>query len=148
MEPRGVEICPFPLLLLLAFTTACATVQAVIPSLAAACNIQLVYVCYYLLVRSKVNLRCFCFREYELDSSKVLEQLSEEDQEKSISLLKRNLSRWGNLKMFSLVQKVADGIDFVDFLTNNCCQTYLDRTWFKTSIRDLPNIKVIVQFTL
>jgi len=29
-EPQGVEICPFPLLLLLAFTTACNTVQAVL----------------------------------------------------------------------------------------------------------------------
>ena len=31
----GVEICPFPLLWLLAFTTACTTVQAVMPSMAA-----------------------------------------------------------------------------------------------------------------
>jgi len=29
-EPLGVEICPFTLLWLLAFTTACTTVQAVI----------------------------------------------------------------------------------------------------------------------
>ena len=29
-EPHGVEICPFPLLWLLAFTTACTAVQAVI----------------------------------------------------------------------------------------------------------------------
>jgi len=30
LEPLGVEICPFPLLWVLAFTTACATVQALI----------------------------------------------------------------------------------------------------------------------
>ena len=29
LEPLGVEICPFPLLWLLAFTTTCTTVQAV-----------------------------------------------------------------------------------------------------------------------
>ena len=29
LEPLGVEICPFPLLWLLALTTACSTVQAV-----------------------------------------------------------------------------------------------------------------------
>jgi len=29
-EPQGVKICPFPLLWLVAFTTACTTVQAVI----------------------------------------------------------------------------------------------------------------------
>ena len=52
-EPQGVEIWPFPLLWLVAFTTACTTIQAVI------CIYVLVYVCIYVCVS-------VCFRYHVL----------------------------------------------------------------------------------
>jgi len=106
-------------------------------------KVLLTYLLTYL--RSKVISRCFCFREYEKDSSTVLEQLSEKDQSKTDGLLKRKLLKWGNQHMFSLAEKV-DGIDFV---RNNCCQSYLDKTWIgRTRECKWAHIKVIVQFTL
>jgi len=75
----------------------------------------------------------------------VLEQLYEKEQKKSFELLRRDLSRWGNQKMFSLAEKV-DGIDFVK---NYCCQTYLDQTWIgRTSKCDWAYIKVTDHLTL
>ena len=97
------------------------------------------------VLRSKVISICFCIREYEEDSSTVLEQLSEKEQKKSFELLKRDLSRWGKQKMFLLAEKV-DGTDFV---RNNCCQTYLDKTWIgRTRECDWAYIKVTDNPTL
>jgi len=96
-------------------------------------------------LHSNANFTCFCFREYEVDSSTVLEQFFEKDQSKTFKLITRKLSTWDNQNLFLLAEKV-DGIDFV---RNDCCQTYLDKTWIgRTSECDWANIKVIVQFTL
>jgi len=91
-------------------------------------------------------LECFCFREYEEDSSTVLEQFFEKDQFK---LIARKLSRWDNQNMVSLVEKMVDGNDFVVIVRNNCFQTYLDKTWNgRTSECDWAYMKVTDQLTL
>jgi len=94
-------------------------------------------------------LECFCFREYEEDSSTVLEQFFEKDQYTTFKLITRKLSRWDNQNMLSLVEKMVDGNDFVVIVRNNCCQTYLDKTWNgRTSECDWAYMKVTDQLTL
>jgi len=98
----------------------------------------LVNVCYLRI--TVYVLECFCFREYEEDSSTVLEQFFEKDQRKTFELIARKLSRW---------EKIVDGNDFVVIVRNNCCQAYLDKTWIgRTSVCDWAYMKVTDQLTL
>ena len=54
----GVEICPFPLLWLLAFTTACTTVQAVITCLKCSQNHSEITRCLLGTAPLTINCRC------------------------------------------------------------------------------------------
>ena len=82
-------------------------------------------------------------REFEADASRVLERLCEKRQDTSYELLTRQLSSWSDQDLFSL----AGDTEGVDFVKNNCCQTYLDTTWVGKTTKSTSlcaNIKVSV----